>query len=614
MIEDTIAWLKENGNLKVIDEPLDVELEIAHIAYLEVKKDDSKPLLFTKPINRAKNIEYDMPVLANLFANRELTTKILGANPDDIAENIDSLMKFKPPKSLKEKIMLLPKMFELKNVFPKRLRKRGDCQEVVIPKDKVNLDSLPILKTWSKDGGRFITMGQVYTITLDGTVQNLGMYRLQQYDKNRLGMHWQIHKDASGFFDEYKKAGKKMPVTVAIGGDPLYIWCGQAPMPHNMFELLLYGFIRKTPAKLVKSLTNPIYIPEDVDIVIEGFVDPEKLEIEGPFGDHTGYYTLKEPFPVMEVETISMKKNPTFVATVVGKPPLEDKYMGWATERIFLPLLKPMTPELIDYNMPENGVFHNLILAKMDKRYKGHPKQFMHAFWGVGQMSFVKHAIFVDKDAPALTDYQNLTKHILDRVQKDKIFISEGIVDQLDHSSPQPLEGGKLGVDATGDIVESEIKLLSDGELLRKVQSLSDEVVALKQYFTESKNPIVVVALKKGSDTKALRKNLESLSENISILVVVDSQNNDLENPYMLVWRVVNNIDAQRDISLEPYIFIDATNKDNPNLYSREWPDDTHCDKEVLLSLKKRGLIEFDDELNRKFGLTPFNLYEGKDE
>ncbi len=610
MIEDTIAWLKENGNLKVIDEPLDVELEIAHIAYLEVKKRDSRPILFTKPINRAKNIEYDMPVLANLFANRELTTKILGAHPDEIAKDIDSLMKFKPPKSFKEKLLMLPKLISLKNVFPKRLKKRGSCQEVVIPKEEVNLDALPILKTWPKDGGRFITMGQVYTITLDGSIQNLGMYRLQQYDKNHLGMHWQIHKDASGFFDEYKRANKKMPVTVAIGGDPLYIWCGQAPMPHNMFELLLYGFIRKSPAKLVKSLTNPIYIPEDVDIVIEGFVDPQKLEIEGPFGDHTGYYTLKEPFPVMEVETITMKKDPTFVATVVGKPPLEDKYMGWATERIFLPLLKPMTPELIDYNMPENGVFHNLILAKMEKRYTAHPKQFMHAFWGVGQMSFVKHAIFVDKDAPELTDYKNLAKHILDRLDKDKILISEGVVDQLDHSSPRPLEGGKLGVDATGEVVESKIELLSDEELFEKVRALDDSILALKQYCTNSKNPITIIALKKGANPKEIKNTLKSLKSHISILVALDSKNNDLENPYMLIWRVVNNIDAKRDVSLEPFIFIDATNKDNSELYSREWPDDTHCDKEVLLRLKEKGLIEFDDKLNREFGLTEFNLYE----
>jgi len=402
-----------------------------------------------------------------------------------------------------------------------------------------------------------------------------------------------------------------MPVSVAIGGDPLYIWCGQAPMPHNVFELLLYGFIRKEPAKLVKSITNSIYIPQDVDIVIEGFVNPDEMEIEGPFGDHTGYYTLKEPFPVMEIETITMKKDAIFVATVVGKPPLEDKYMGWATERIFLPLLKPITPELIDYHMPENGVFHNLILAKIDVRYSGHAKQFMHAFWGVGQMSFVKHAIFVDKRAPKLTDYKNLTKYILDRVDKNRILVSEGIVDQLDHSSPQALEGGKLGVDATGDEVETNIKILADEVLLEKVRLKSGNILALKQYCTNSRNPITVIAVKKDTDIKNLVNSLEDFKENISILIVIDSRNNDLENPYMLIWRVVNNIDAKRDIKLEPFISIDATNKDNKELYSREWPDDTHCDIGVIKSLKEREVIEFDDKLNRKFGLTPFNIYGG---
>ncbi len=470
-MENIIKWLEINCNLKIVDEPLDVELEIPHVAYLEVKKRNSRPLLFTKPIYKAKNIEYDIPVLMNLFANIEVTEKILGKTPDEIGENIDTLMRFKPPKTLKDKIALLPKLFKLKSIFPKRLNSKGLCQEVIVPKDEVDLDNLPILKTWPKDGGRFITMGQVYTISLDGTMQNLGMYRLQQYGKNRLGMHWQIHKDASSFFDQYRDAKQKMPVSVAIGGDPLYIWCGQAPMPYGMFELLLYGFIREKNPRLVKSITNNIFIPEDVDIVIEGFVPhPEEFEIEGPFGDHTGYYTLKEPFPVMEVETITMKKNPIFSATVVGKPPLEDKYMGWATERVFLPLLKPMTPELIDYNMPENGVFHNLILAKMDVRYPGHPKQFMHAFWGVGQMSFVKHAIFVDKDAPALSDYENITKYILDRVSTEKILITEGILDQLDHSSPKPLEGGKLGIDATGKEIERVVEVIDDDLLLEKVR------------------------------------------------------------------------------------------------------------------------------------------------
>ena len=608
-MEDVISFLKEHGNLKVIDEPLDVELEIPHIAYLEVKKEDSRPILFTKPIYRAKNIEYDTPVLMNIFANKDITRKIFGKEPDDIGNSIDSLMKFKPPKGFLDKLKMLPTLMQLKNVFPKRSKNRGECQEVVVQGSDINLDKLPILKTWEEDGGRFITMGQVYTQSLDGNMQNVGMYRLQQLDNNKLAMHWQIHKDASNFFDQYEKAGKKMPVSIGIGGDPLYIWCGQAPMPHGMFELLLYGFIRNKNARLVKSITNDIYVPSDVDFVIEGYVDPTEFAPEGPFGDHTGYYTLVEDFPVMEVTAITHKKNPVFAATVVGKPPLEDKYFGWATERIFLPLLKPLAPELIDYNMPENGVFHNLILAKMHHKYPGHAKQFMHAFWGVGQMSFVKHAIFVKDDAPELEDFDKLTKYILNRVSKENIFISEGVVDHLDHSSPKQFVGGKLGIDATGNEVEKSVEILEDSELLTKMQELEPAIKALKSYYVDTANPITVIAVDKEKSMQEVIKSLAPLAKHIAILVIVDTFNNDLENPYMLIWRVVNNIDANRDVVLEPFIAIDGTNKNSLDGFNREWPKDANCTKEVLDSLQERGLIDIDEQFIRDFGLLDYKLY-----
>jgi len=606
-MQDVVQWLKDNGNLKIVEEPLDVELEIPHVAYIEVKKDDSRPILFTKPINRAKNIEYDMPVLMNIFANKKLTEDIFGKHPDLVAEGIEELLKLKPPKGLKAKLKMIPKLFSLKNVFPKRLKAKGECQEIIIEKKDVDLDKLPILKTWEEDGGAFITMGQVYTQSLDGSMQNLGMYRLQQYDKNRLGMHWQIHKDASHFFDQYQRAGKKMPITVAIGGDPLYIWCGQAPMPHGMFEMLLYGFVRGKNAQLVKSITNDIYIPRDVDIVIEGYVDPTLTEIEGPFGDHTGYYTLKEPFPVMDVETITMKKNPVFAATVVGKPPLEDKYMGWATERVFLPMLKPMAPDLIDYNMPENGVFHNLIMAKMKTLYDGHALQFMHAFWGVGQMSFVKHALFVGENAPELEEFEELSKHILNRLNPQNVFITKGIVDHLDHSSSKQFVGGKLGVDATGDeVADGVVEPLDNATLLAKMQEIDSNIVDLREYYTDTKNPVCVISVNKKESQLNVIERLSVLKAHIKLLIIVDIANNDLDDPYMLVWRVVNNIDASRDVVLEPFIAVDATNKGELDGFKREWPGDTFCTKSVLDTLQSKGLIDIDEKFIRKFGLLPF--------
>ena len=603
-MQEWLERLEKDGSLKIIEEPCDVDLEIAHIAYVEVKRSPSRVLLFKRPVNKRLGIEYDMPVVMNMFANFEVTRKIFGKEPDDIAGEIEELLHMRPPEGLMAKLSMLPKLFALKNVFPKRQKGRGLCQQIIKSASEVDLDELPILKTWPEDGGPFITMGQVYTKSLDGKMQNLGMYRLQQYDKKRLGMHWQIHKDASHFFDQYKEAGEKMPVSVAIGGDPLYIWCGQAPLPYGMFELMLYGFVRGEPAKLVKSITNDIWIPEDADIVIEGEVDPNEMEIEGPFGDHTGYYTLKEPYPVMHVSAITMKENPIYQATVVGKPPLEDKFMGWGTERIFLPLLKTTAPDLIDYHMPENGVFHNLILAKMQTHYKGHAKQFMHAFWGVGQMSFVKHALFVGENSPELTKYEAITEHILNRISPERLLITEGIVDALDHSSPEALVGGKLGVDATGqEVADSVESLLNDNELLNAMRAIDSNVAGLKQYFTHTKNPICIVTYDKKRSVKEFFEDVAALHSHLKILIAVDAQKNTLDNPYMIVWRVTNNIDALRDIRKKPFIMVDATDKNELDGYEREWPGDVLCDKDVLDSLKSRKVIDIDDEFIEKFGL-----------
>ena len=591
-MDRVIALLREHDLLRVIDEELDIDLEIPHLAYIEVKKEDSRALLFTKPVSKRLQKSFDMPVLMNVFGSRKATELIFGKNPNVVAKQIESLMHMKPPTSFMDKVGMLGTLFNLKNALPKRLKGKGVCQSKVSMEP--NLYDFPILTTWSEDGGPFITMGQVYTQSLDGTKQNLGMYRLQVYDKNRLGMHWQIHKDSAHFFHEYKKAGKKMPVSIGIGGDPLYIWCGQAPMPIGMFELLLYGFIKDKNARLVKSLTNPIYVPEDVDIVIEGWVDPSLSEIEGPFGDHTGYYTLKEPYPVMDVTCITCKEKPVYQATVVGKPPLEDKYMGWATERIFLPLLKTTAPDLIDYNMPENGVFHNLILAKMNVLYPGHAKQFMHAFWGVGQMSFVKHAFFVGEDASDLEEYDAIVDYMLNRISAKTLLVSEGVCDALDHASPNALFGGKLGVDCTGEVIDLPAKtILGDEALLHQVRVFVPEVKALKQYKTQTKTPITVLAIDKTRVGKEIYEALKPLKEHLKLLVIVDAHSNDVENAYMLVWRVVNNIDALRDIFIEDeFIGIDATNKTLLDGYVREWPKDTDCDQEVIKSLIERGLVE----------------------
>ncbi len=597
-MKEFIQILKENDLLRVIEEPVDVDLEIAHLAYIEAKKGEKgKALLFKNPIDKKLNKQYKFPVLMNTFCNEKALNLAFGRDYEEVAEEISKLTKLHIPTSFKAKMDFFMNLLSFKNIPPKRLKKNKALYDYEILN---SLEELPILKTWEDDAGKFITMGQVYTQNLDKTQNNLGMYRLQMSDKNELLMHWQIHKDGANFYHEYKNAGfKKMPVSIAIGGDPLYIWCSQAPLPKGIFELLLYGFIKKTPAKITPC-ENGIFIPYDSDVVIEGYVDLEEFKIEGPFGDHTGFYTPAELFPVMKVEKIYAKKDAIYQATVVGKPPLEDKIMVLGTERIFLPLLQTSVPDLIDYNMPENGVFHNLILAKIDAKYPAHAQQIMHAFWGVGQMSFVKHAIFVDKNAPSLKDYDALIPYMLDRFNTKKILISEGICDQLDHASPNSCFGGKAGLDACEEIQVEELEILEDEKLLELFKT-KVELLNLKQFYKESKSPIVCILLDKKEKIEQSFDKLLEFKKYFRILVFLDAENK-LENSYMLVWRVVNNIDAKRDIFIkEERLGVDASAKGEAEGYLRAWPKQTDCTKSVIEDLILRNILENNPDLFNKF-------------
>ncbi|HFS5127105.1 TPA: menaquinone biosynthesis decarboxylase [Campylobacter jejuni] len=597
-MKEFIQILKENDLLRVIEEPVDVDLEIAHLAYIEAKKGEKgKALLFKNPIDKKLNKQYKFPVLMNTFCNKKALNLAFGRDYKEVAEEISKLIKLHIPTSFKAKMDFFMNLLSFKNIPPKRLKKNKALYDYEILN---SLEELPILKTWEDDAGKFITMGQVYTQNLDKTQNNLGMYRLQMSDKNELLIHWQIHKDGANFYHEYKNAGfKKMPVSIAIGGDPLYIWCSQAPLPKGIFELLLYGFIKKTPAKITPC-ENGIFVPYDSDVVIEGYVDLEEFKIEGPFGDHTGFYTPAELFPVMKVEKIYAKKDAIYQATVVGKPPLEDKIMGLGTERIFLPLLQTSVPDLIDYNMPENGVFHNLILAKIDAKYPAHAQQIMHAFWGVGQMSFVKHAIFVDKNAPSLKDYDALIPYMLDRFNTKKILISEGICDQLDHASPNSCFGGKAGLDACEETQVEELEILEDEKLLELFKT-KVELLNLKQFYKESKSPIVCILLDKKEKIEQSFNKLLELKKYFRILVFLDTENK-LENPYMLVWRVVNNIDAKRDIFIkEERLGVDASAKGEAEGYLRAWPKQTDCTKSVIEDLILRNILENNPDLFNKF-------------
>lgn len=636
-MQDFIRFLESHNELKIIDTPLDIELEIPHLAYLEVKKKDSKALLFTHPISRNynkteqnknnkmlvsltytsndnKDIQhFYTPVLMNVFGSQKRLNLIATKyncnsefkSIESIALTMTSILQPSMPKTLQAKLSKLKELWMLRHIFPKRYKGKPPCQERIYKADSINLFSLPILKTWEEDGGRFITMGQVYTKSLSGNSHNVGMYRLQIHSNNELLMHWQIHKDATHFFHEYKKANKLMPVSIAIGGDPLYIWCGQAPMPPKFFELMLYGLIRGKNPLLSKCISNDLSVPYDCDIVIEGFVDTNRFAPEGKFGDHTGFYTPIEPYPIMQVEAITTKHNPIYLATVVGKPPLEDKFMGYMTERLFLPLLKTSAHGLIDYAMPENGVFHNLILAKVETNYPAQSLQLMHTFFGIGQMSFVKHAIFVGKDAPSLHDnYKILCDYILDRINVEKLYITTGNCDALDHACERFAISGKLGIDASGEELLHDFLDIAENDLLQAMQNVANEIATLHIY--KHKNPIIICGVNKQNKPilEYSQKFCETFGSYGAFFIFVDSDN-VLTNYYMLLWRVVNSIDVARDLKIiSNCAFLDATAKGILEGYDREWPKDTLCLESVLENLRQHGLLEgIDKDFYEKFGI-----------
>jgi len=327
--------------------------------------------------------------------------------------------------------------------------KKAKCQEVIHKGEDVSLDEFPIIKCWPEDGGKYITLPQVFTKNPSTRQRNVGMYRLQVFDESATGMHWQIHHDGAANFREYKKANQKMPVAIAIGGDPAMTYAASAPLPSGFDEVLFAGFLRKEGVHLVKCKSIDMEVPANADIVLEGYVEPDETRLEGAFGDHTGYYSLPDDYPVFHIICITHCKKPIYQTTIVGKPPMEDCYMGKATERIFLPFIKIQLPEIIDINLPMFGVFHNFIFVSIDKRYPYHAKKVMHSIWGMGQMMFSKIIVVVDKDVN-VQDVEEVLFIVGSNVdpKRDIVFV-DGPVDILDHSSPLVGAGSKMGIDAT---------------------------------------------------------------------------------------------------------------------------------------------------------------------
>ncbi len=446
-----IAAIEKIGELVRIDRPVRTELEIAEIADRTMKLPGGGPaLLFTQPVMPDGSIS-PIPVIINAYGSRRRMELALGTETlDAIGDRIADMLDLKVPSGIMGKLAMLPKLAEMAKFPPKTRSGRAPCQEVVHQGDEIDLDRIPFLKTWPDDGGRYITLPMVITQDPGRGTRNVGMYRVQVLGKRELAMHWQRHKSGAAHWREMAAKGEVMPVVIALGGDPAAIYSGSAPLPPGIDEFLFAGFLRRSPVELTKAITCDLEVPSEAEIVIEGHIDPaEALVMEGPFGDHTGFYSLADLYPKMHVTAVTMKRNPVYPATLVGRPPMEDYWLGHATERIFLPLLKLTVPEIVDYHMPAAGIFHNLVFVSIDKQYPGQAYKVMHALWGQGLMSLSKVLVVVDKDV----DVQNVDETwwvALNNIDpKRDVEFARGPIDVLDHSSQHFSFGSKMGIDAT---------------------------------------------------------------------------------------------------------------------------------------------------------------------
>ena len=441
-LQDFIKELEAQGELRRIKEPVSPVLEITEITD-RVCKRYGPALLF-------ENVSgYDMPVLTNAFGSLKRMSMALEIESfDSVSKEVLSFLEMEAPNTIFKKLKMIPKLKRLSSSFP-RIVKRAPCHKLVFKGDEVDITRLPALHCWPMDGGRFITLPLVFTRHPETGIRNVGMYRIQVFDRNTAGMHWHTHKGGAHHYRVAERLGKSLEVAVAIGPDPAMTYAATAPLPEDMDEVVFAGFLREEPVELVKCLTVNLEIPASSQIVLEGFVDPGERKTEGPFGDHTGYYSLADEYPVFHVTCMMLRKGAVYPATIVGMPPQEDCYMAKATERLFLPLIKKTLPEIIDMNLPMEGVFHNLAFISIDKRYPGHARKVAHALWGLGQMMFSKIICIFDKEV----DVQNIS-HVLWRLGNNvdprrDILFTDGPVDALDHAAPLPHFGSKMVIDCT---------------------------------------------------------------------------------------------------------------------------------------------------------------------
>ncbi len=612
-----IDTLEKAGELLRITTYVNPKLEMAEIVDRVSKEPGGgKAILF-------ENTGYAFPVLMNAYGSDKRMCLALGVQHlDDTAKEIETLFHLlaSPKEGILDKLKLLPKLGQFASWMPKVKSGRGECQEVIM-KDP-DITKLPVITCWPKDGGPFVTLPVIHTKDPNTLTRNVGMYRMQVYGPRLTGMHWHKHKVSAKHFSEYKKLNKRMPVAVALGGDPVYAYSATAPLPENVDEYMLAGFLRKKKVELVKCISQPeIEVPDDADFIIEGYVDPgDELIWEGPFGDHTGYYSLPDWYPRFHITAITHKKNPVYPATIVGIPPQEDAWLGKATERIFLaPIKMTMVPEILDMEMPVEGVFHNLVITKIKKEYAGQGQKVMNAMWGAGQMMFNKILVItaaIDNSGSAHTasfkinDYKRLAQDVFKNLDPSAdIYFSQGPMDVLDHSCSKMGFGGKMCIDGSEKFAEEKDESYDNG---KTGSNLSEDFLlanfpAIRKVNTSLLKidiPCLVISVEKNrkGHIKELHQQITDLKESEGIKMILYVEHTvDAHDLTTSLWRFCNNLDPKRDSILSQRnsfsspgkkfacIGLDGTRKTKEfDNFQRDWPNIIVADDETIKAVDEK--------------------------
>jgi 4-hydroxy-3-polyprenylbenzoate decarboxylase len=627
-----IEALERAGELVRVKSYVNPKLEMAEITdRMSKQPGGGKALLF-------ENSGYDFPVLMNAYGSERRMCMALGVEHlDDVAKQIEELFKLlaSPKEGIIDKLKLLPKLNQFASWMPKVKSGRGECQEIIMTDPDIT--KLPVITCWPKDGGPFVTLPVIHTKDPNTGIRNVGMYRMQLFGPTLTAMHWHKHKVSAKHFNEYKKLGKIMPVAVALGGDPVYAYAATAPLPENVDEYMLAGFLRKRKAELVKCITQPeVEVPADADFIIEGYIDPnDEMIWEGPFGDHTGYYSLPDWYPRFHITAITHKNDPVYPATIVGIPPQEDAWLGKATERIFLaPIKMTMVPEIIDMDMPVEGVFHNLVIVKIRKDYAGQGQKVMNAMWGAGQMMFNKILVLADEPVQ-IQNYETLAKYVFKNLNPaTDIYFSQGPMDVLDHSCSKLGFGGKMCIDGTMKFEEEkderyELRVMSYELNNESLKNKFSEIHDINSSLVKKEIPCLLISVQKSrkGHIRELHEQICELPgmEAIKMILYVEHTVDANDLPTAL-WRFCNNLDPKRDhilsevkgegerkkgprtLTLNPFTCIgfDGTRKTKEfDDFHRDWPNIIVADDATIKAVDEKwnqlGIGKFISSPSLKF-------------